>query len=1049
MLEDQSTFFGSVLWGRRNNRGRHPLLIQSYGGIKEIVVPPSSEAQLAVPIPTWEARAGCPTGTYHKLKVVRNNTEFVAKCQGCPSGRYSKSVNLATEQGCIVCPQGSYSSQVGSSFCKSCNAASAEVALCSPPGGNCGPLAAEASLTTRFEGAESAASCVCPRLTYFERRQGRCINCSLGMDCPGGFAPFVVAGSEVAMKASARDTTPMILQGFMVAYRDNDMSLMVFDCPHDLTCGLEKKDSRPAFLPGGDFNEAGMCTMNSEGIGCAVCKDAFFPEKGGCGKCRGIAGQKWSAILCNLFLVTCLCLGVFHKSKKVPGVHTISVGIIISFVQSVSVVVAYGISFPTDVDDGVAKPSKTFEVDLSIIDVPLECILPSGFLARFTLQSLWPLMLFVGFLNIYVFTRIIKFLSLQVWGDKAESPEMLLVFYKDIIDKISWYWPAHQCDIVNAMCMAYNGLFITITKISMSLFKFKEHPGGQYTVHSHPGVLEGSPEWWSAVPISLCCIGILSVGSLSAMLYIVVVAPDRICVDDDFRRKYCSVWNKFDPQTWWFLLVQLSFAVMLNLVPVVIPNIRVQLLCAVTICLCYMLVAFNLKPWKYHLSHVTDIITKLGLIGFILLSMNLDLGKPLKGRGIGMMMVLVVVVPFFTVSLNVIHDLWTSRYYKLANHRRRLNFSQRLADVSQIMASRHILDIRCLAMHLSDNDLEHLDKALDVLAFVTLGLQSAKAGRRRCVPFATERHREGRLEGELIARGANMQHDGRQLLRQLNKILSQDVPDKKQEHKKNVPIHHLKRSWSEISHLTHDVTENILHSKVMSDVPERVRHVFEEMDVDRDGRITREEFAIGFSGLVSCDNGEHPFQSDDLVTLFNFMDVDQSGSLSLLELAQILQEATEPRLPSWHSQEQGFQLQRSPSVERSPDVERLAVEAPPEQPSSQLPLGFGSVPTERLAMGPPLDQPPSIRPLEITREPSEPASLSEQLSSTPPLEPSVPPDRGASGAPLEQLPAIPRLGLPRSAVSDHSSPLPLSPCEIWDQYEQEMMKAKGFELLER
>ena len=176
-------------------------------------------------------------------------------------------------------------------------------------------------------------------------------------------------------------------------------------------------------------------------------------------------------------------------------------------------------------------------------------------------------------------------------------------------------------------------------------------------------------------------------------------------------------------------------------------------------------------PWKFRLNHFADVLTKLGLGSFVVLSMVLDPGTDsINENLIGFFMIAFVLLPMTAVLVAIARHLYGIKVAKIKRLGQRERFAQRLHDVVKIASARSAPELRSCAFHILDNDYQSLNEALDVLQFTLLGLQPLKSRKWRCAPVPFELAVDGRLEGELKALGLEPEGDAREILRRLRHI---------------------------------------------------------------------------------------------------------------------------------------------------------------------------------------------------------------------------------------------------------------------------------------
>jgi len=596
---------------------------------------------------------------------------------------------------------------------------------------------------------------------------------------------------------------------------------------------------------------------------------------------------------------------IYQKSMFPAEPVNIAFGTTISFVQSLSVVGSFDITYPSNVEDGATRPASVFALDFNKFKVPYDCVSGTSFLQRYMFQMASPLLLAAGFLSLLLLSTAIKAMTQKVLNREVASlteviPERgccrrLFNFLEaattsrasglpPLSKRLDWYWPAKWLDIQNAILLSQNGLFIILTKAAVSIFTHKTHPDGQVTLYHNPEVTYYSSAWWSALPVALFGLTVYSIGFMALVIFLVWVAPQRNARDLAFRTRYRGLWIKFDMTGWWFILVQLLYGLSLNMLPVFSENNRLQVMNATIVNFGYVLVVSHVHPWKFRLNHYVDLFLKLGSTGFVLLSMNLQQDDPLDKNTIGWLMLSTSILPLGVVAGAVLHFIWKRDISVVAAHQIRANFAQRLHDIVKVVGAKSTFDLRALCMDIHDNDLVRLDIALDVLQFCVLGLQPQHRFKWRCAEVPFEVAVRGRLEGELLACGKAEHADARMSLRKLRKSLKPDALEDKQ------------KSWK-------SSTSSL--QKAVIGLTSHMSKMFKTIDTNHNGCLEESEFAQMILTYLNGTAAEHGITDEELYAVYRYIDMDQSGGLTIAEFAHALEEIAEPVYPRWWCEKDG------------------------------------------------------------------------------------------------------------------------------------------------
>jgi len=251
---------------------------------------------------------------------------------------------------------------------------------------------------------------------------------------------------------------------------------------------------------------------------------------------------------------------------------------------------------------------------------------------------------------------------------------------------------------------------------------------------------------------------------------------------------------------------------------------------------------------------------------------------------------------------------------------KRADFAQRLHDVMHIAGAKSVYQTRAYACGLLDNDFVHMDEALDIMVATMLGLQTKNPlhWRVSAVPF--EIAVDGRLEGECLAQGINMEGDPRSLLRRLETTLGMEGlassrkcgrltgHDKGKGFKLDDPNKTtadapVMKKQTTLGFVKHTLFQKLVHfgvtfkSKYVEGISEDLTKAFEKMNIDGDDEVSEEEFVQAMSAYLR-KLGDDSFTEDDLVQMYRYIDLDGSGGVTVTELAAALSGLVEPVMPA-------------------------------------------------------------------------------------------------------------------------------------------------------
>eukprot|EP00747_Dinoflagellata_sp_TGD_P014402 gnl/TRDRNA2_/TRDRNA2_123432_c3_seq1.p1 gnl/TRDRNA2_/TRDRNA2_123432_c3~~gnl/TRDRNA2_/TRDRNA2_123432_c3_seq1.p1 ORF type:complete len:605 (+),score=57.51 gnl/TRDRNA2_/TRDRNA2_123432_c3_seq1:2-1816(+) len=489
--------------------------------------------------------------------------------------------------------------------------------------------------------------------------------------------------------------------------------------------------------------------------------------------------------------------------------------------------------------------------------------------------------------------------------------------YIPIQQRMTWFWPMSWIDLRNAMLGTHFALFISFTKLSVSLLRWTRHGQDTYTVESFPDVLVYSDEWYQAIPVCILALLIYTLGFLVLVLWAAYVAPRRFAYDGEFRRGYRSLWAKFDPSAWWFCIPQLIYALMLNLVPVCTASGRLQFLNFVLTNAAYILLASQIRPWNYTLNNTIDLLSKCAVLVTAMLIAALANDPTPDEEVMTPLILFSLIVPllaFVAVLGNFVHYHMVAVVLQSAKEER---FAQRLQDVLKIVSHEQTVELkRYVRRDLHENDVEKLTRALDVLEWTFLKLQPQSLFRRRCMPVPFQVAVSGRLEGELIARGIDQTKDHRRVLRELKTRLDQKV--KQGVLGKETHTH----SPSGMARMKKGATHASL---TLACINQDATEFCKLLDANGDGEVSKEDFVAGIRHYLGTDVASE----DELELLYDHMDMNLDDTVSTTEFQAALDTSMLVVYPPGAGPESVQGLPREPEPVAQPEMDKVAREPDP------------------------------------------------------------------------------------------------------------------------
>lgn len=578
-------------------------------------------------------------------------------------------------------------------------------------------------------------------------------------------------------------------------------------------------------------------------------------------------------------------------SMRPPTAERLIWGMIVGFLQTLTLTVSFPISFPTTFNI-VLDIATIFDFSWKFIGVRSECFVGTSFTGRLLMKMGWPLLLQLAFLVVYLIWRTTHRI---LGGDvppclrpirsmKRFIPKMALVHCETIAGH---FWPMLSQNLLNCMQRSHLGLFITVLSTSFSLFDCKRHPNGRYTVKKFLDVECYSDEWWEAFPLGLSGVLVYCIGFASWIIYLIVLAPYRVGVDPYFARANRFIWAKWHPGRWWFTLAELTVAIFINMVAILGDNAYQQIYITTIIFVVYVMLLYDTKPWKFIESTKVDATMKLAVIVMLVLATAFvdisDDDRELTKNQFKEILFAVPILPLILAMFFLCQILWRKHYAKAVPHIERMLFAQRFRDVMAMACHMSNSEFnKLISVDLPDNDRIALVNATEVLIATVLKTQPGSGiWKRRIIPGKpyTVGTNESIDEG-IIERGIHhlpALHE-RLLAHRIAEIL-------KKLHKEEASAF----NGTRLPMLT-DLSKRIDSLRGKQSKRQRLMDI---LDMNHDGEISREEFqnALHFDTLKYLIPKEERLTDDELNTVFDMMDINGDGNVTIEELTGVIEVA--------------------------------------------------------------------------------------------------------------------------------------------------------------
>jgi hypothetical protein len=341
-----------------------------------------------------------------------------------------------------------------------------------------------------------------------------------------------------------------------------------------------------------------MCTagFDSATARCAACLPDKYLIDGTCEPCQDVAGgfviARWvvSGVVQLLFIIA-FYINVNRPKAASQG----TVESIIDFVQIVQTLSRLDIDTPITLQ-------RLYDA-LNILTIP-------GFIKQLELK---PECLFGTFGGSIMFNILQQTSAPLILFANIAMMQVLFVMCGKTLRR----------DFVhNMVCLVFANMFISLVALSLSLFYTERMPNGKDMVVAFPQLEHGEPEWMLYLPINLFATCLYGLSTYSYVAYTVLTAPRRIGTEPGFHARYRFCFGTKRPDRWWWIMVKMSFGLLLCLVQVVLPanNVHSHVYTSALFMFAMTVVMYGAWPWKFDSNNWVELMCKIALIVLLMLT---------------------------------------------------------------------------------------------------------------------------------------------------------------------------------------------------------------------------------------------------------------------------------------------------------------------------------------------------------------------------------------------------------------------------------------------
>eukprot|EP00746_Dinoflagellata_sp_MGD_P139125 gnl/MRDRNA2_/MRDRNA2_72638_c0_seq2.p1 gnl/MRDRNA2_/MRDRNA2_72638_c0~~gnl/MRDRNA2_/MRDRNA2_72638_c0_seq2.p1 ORF type:complete len:1439 (+),score=238.57 gnl/MRDRNA2_/MRDRNA2_72638_c0_seq2:397-4317(+) len=817
----------------------------------------------------------CPAGRF--------SVDAAAVCEPCAAGRFVSKPKSST---CDICAPGTFQNRTGAAECEQCDIGR----YANQPGmlqcTECGQ-----SFVTARQGRTSESHCLCDKGMYFTNTSG-CRECTEGLICQQTFG---------------RDT-PRLESGYMSLLDD---PTSVYRCIYPRGC----EGVRDPFAD----NATTTCTNGHAGMACGRCAEGNILQGTKCVPCNAPGGgmtsritKRFGDIVYGGCLLTVTTTYLFYKSKLPTTAEALIQGLLINFVQACSVINQFQIEWPSFLSR-VMSAGAIFESLPDMVNMKTDCFLQqSSFKERFLAEMLWPFWLQVAFVLVWAFW---KGMYIFREGGHGRFHRLMHRFVPKVAiavveEKLAWFWPMDSADMLNAMQSAHFGLFISILSLSFSLFDCQTHPNGVPTLAKFQDVQCEGTDWQEALPIGISSVLIYCAGFISWVFYLIWRAPYCIGTDPKFSHKYRFIMCQWHPGRYWFSSVTLCLAVMFNVTATFVKNSYMQVHITSVLLVVYMSIVNNLTPWRFAQNDVVDVCMKFTLVLITMIaSVYIEQSEEALQETRDAFKYLISVLPFLPMLLAVFLYLRVMRTKYLAQSEfmtTQMSEAQRFRDVTSMACHMSNRELNKLFTYdLCDDDRSGLKNAVDILVATVLKMQPSSALHKRRVIMAEYEVADIRkIEDAIEARG----------------ITSPALVERRLLHR---IVNYLDMRESQN---TTKFLKKQLHA-ITGRGKSRYRAAFNAMDCSTGSlggahNLTQDEFVGALRRQLGLMPENSVFTEEELRTIFDIIDLDGSGTVSMDEFCAVLDLVDQCRPNMEVSERSSDRKTRKTSKEVSPAADQ-------------------------------------------------------------------------------------------------------------------------------
>ncbi|OLP95414.1 Sushi, von Willebrand factor type A, EGF and pentraxin domain-containing protein 1 [Symbiodinium microadriaticum] len=759
-LNDE-TLYGMIRFNRFNqNNGRMSVnwQILEDGDTRPVLPPEAAATPFRFPSPSWEARLGCPVGTYAGGTAT---LDVPTQCILCPEGRFRDSMSQGLNfSECQQCPEGvgTLPGVTGSTECSSCPAGRYQ------NGESDRGVCNQCPLGTARAGTSTGGCSLCDSETYADER---------GLDeckpCPARSSQSDVGQTfclcDVGSYKDPEDATPigtvqsclaceLILPGSTTLYPSSKYShecvcpagtfwhrtsatTNVAECKECGT-GLNCKGGRVTSSGGRRLNATipphqpplqsvgysagaqpyeggdpayivecsssvrcpgdlplGECPGNNRGKGCLTCLPNNYDDGSTCLTCEGGTFTIWPLFVALIAAVV-LVLVLYKFATKVDKPHRDSL-MTVTIGAGLAIATVQTLSAFSKVEVQWVEPLKTLRGFLSFLTFDIGILRPGCWFGNVD-----PLQNYIG--------------SLMMYPMGAGAVMLVFAIAKYVLKK-----EITLNQVINAQGLIVSAVFIALTFLAVKPFQCVGNPDGTSSLAAFRDVIC----WENADHFAMVGLSLLPffggvVTFMGLVIWAVIQYPMKVAKPGgvNFVKRWNFMFARFSPTAYYFAFVLNMRNLLIGLIPVLLVEFAELQFIFLTITVSvYTVLQARIWPWRTSMSNYMDSCLALFLITVIVVgSMLLDFDVQRGTVFIQIILMIGTVLAFiglvFLFGMATYRAYRPSRTYGIFLSHHKLGAAV-LSRWWKMMLSEHIKD----KVFLDSDDVNKLDAIIDVTAW--------------------------------------------------------------------------------------------------------------------------------------------------------------------------------------------------------------------------------------------------------------------------------------------------------------------------------------------